>query len=77
MLQDKYGTSSEKTVLSAMVVTMTRVNAICRDLSLQMNLVANNDLVIFIGVLTIQMLVIFFFVSKPNRSRCGHWNFKL
>ncbi|HBK82459.1 MAG TPA: propanediol utilization protein [Flavobacterium sp.] len=45
------GTINQKkaAVLSAMVVTMTRVNGIYeRDLSVRMNLVANNDLVIFI-----------------------------
>lgn len=36
-------------VLAAMAVTMTRVNGIYeRDLSLRMNLIANNDLIIFI-----------------------------
>ena len=45
------GTLAQKkaAVLSAMNVTMTRVNGIYeRDMSLRMNLVANNDLVIFI-----------------------------
>lgn len=45
------GTLAQKkaAVLSAMVVTMTRVNGLYeRDMSLRMNLVANNDLVIFI-----------------------------
>lgn len=45
------GTLAQKkaAVLAAMVVTMTRVNGIYeRDMSLRMNLVANNDLVIFI-----------------------------
>lgn len=45
------GTLSQKkaAVLAAMVVTMTRVNGVFeKDMSLRMNLVANNDLVIFI-----------------------------
>jgi chitodextrinase len=45
------GTLAQKkaAVLSAMVVTMTRVNGVFeKDMSLRMNLVANNDLVIFI-----------------------------
>jgi hypothetical protein len=45
------GTLAQKkaAVLSAMNVTMTRVNGVYeRDMSLRMNLVANNDLVIFI-----------------------------
>ena len=45
------GTLAQKkaAVLAAMVVTMTRVNGIYeRDMSLRMNLVANNDLVIFV-----------------------------
>ncbi|RXR21179.1 T9SS type A sorting domain-containing protein [Flavobacterium amnicola] len=45
-------TDAEKkaTVLAAMNVTMTRVNGIYeKDMSLRMNLVANNDLVIFIN----------------------------
>lgn len=45
------GTLAQKkaAVLAAMVVTMTRVNGLYeRDMSLRMNLVANNDLVIFI-----------------------------
>ena len=45
------GTLAQKkaAVLSAMVVTMTRVNGLFeRDMSLRMNLIANNDLVIFI-----------------------------
>lgn len=45
------GTLSQKkaAVLSAMVVTMTRVNGVFeKDMSLRMNLVANNDLIIFI-----------------------------
>ncbi len=45
------GTTAQKkaAVLAAMNVTMTRVNGIYeRDMSLRMNLVANNDLVIFI-----------------------------
>lgn len=45
------GTLAEKkaAVLSAMVVTMTRVNGVYeRDMSLRMNLIANNDLIIFI-----------------------------
>ncbi|WNM19812.1 reprolysin-like metallopeptidase [Flavobacterium capsici] len=45
------GTTAQKkaAVLSAMVVTMTRVNGVYeRDMSLRMNLVANNDLIIFI-----------------------------
>ena len=45
------GTTAQKkaAVLSAMNVTMTRVNGLYeRDMSLRMNLVANNDLVIFI-----------------------------
>lgn len=45
------GTLAQKkaAVLSAMNVTMTRVNGLYeRDMSLRMNLVANNDLVIFI-----------------------------
>jgi subtilisin-like proprotein convertase family protein len=45
------GTLAQKkaAVLAAMVVTMTRVNGIYeKDMSLRMNLVANNDLVIFI-----------------------------
>ena len=37
-------------VLAAMVVTMTRVNGVYeRDMSLRMNLIANNDAIIFIG----------------------------
>ncbi|HRN98118.1 MAG TPA: zinc-dependent metalloprotease family protein, partial [Flavobacterium sp.] len=36
-------------VLAAMVVTMTRVNGIYeRDMSLRMNLIANNDAIIFV-----------------------------
>ena len=45
------GTLAQKkaAVLSAMVVTMTRVNGVFEnDMALRMNLVANNDLVIFI-----------------------------
>jgi len=45
------GTLAQKkaAVLAAMVVSMTRVNGLYeRDMSLRMNLVANNDLVIFI-----------------------------
>jgi chitodextrinase len=45
------GTLAQKkaAVLSAMVVTMTRVNGVFeKDMALRMNLVANNDLVIFI-----------------------------
>lgn len=45
------GTTAQKkaAVLSAMVVTMTRVNGVYeRDMSLRMNLVANNDVIIFI-----------------------------
>lgn len=45
------GTLAQKkaAVLAAMVVTMTRVNGLYeRDMSLRMNLIANNDLVIFI-----------------------------
>lgn len=45
------GTLAQKkaAVLAAMVVTMTRVNGLYeRDMSLRMNLVANNDLVIFV-----------------------------
>ena len=45
------GTLAQKkaAVLSAMVVTMTRVNGVFEtDMSLRMNLIANNDLVIFI-----------------------------
>lgn len=45
------GTLAQKkaAVLSAMVVTMTRVNGLYeRDMSLRMNLVANNDIIIFI-----------------------------
>jgi subtilisin-like proprotein convertase family protein len=45
------GTLAQKkaAVLSAMTVTMTRVNGIYeKDMSLRMNLVANNDLIIFI-----------------------------
>jgi subtilisin-like proprotein convertase family protein len=45
------GTLAQKkaAVLSAMVVTMTRVNGVFeKDMSLRMNLVANNELVIFI-----------------------------
>ena len=45
------GTLAQKkaAVLAAMVVTMTRVNGVFeKDISLRMNLVANNDLVIFI-----------------------------
>lgn len=44
-------TDAEKkaTVLAAMTVTMTRVNGVYeRDMSLRMNLVANNDLIIFV-----------------------------
>lgn len=42
-------TQKKNAVLAAMVVTMTRVNGIYeRDMSLRMNLVANNDLIIFI-----------------------------
>ncbi|WP_445716485.1 reprolysin-like metallopeptidase [Flavobacterium sp.] len=46
------GTNAQKTaaVLAAMNVTMTRVNGIYeRDMSLRMNLVANNDQIIFIN----------------------------
>jgi len=45
------GTLEQKkaAVLSAMVVTMTRVNGLYeRDMSMRMNLIANNDLIIFI-----------------------------
>ncbi|MBL0012311.1 MAG: fibronectin type III domain-containing protein [Flavobacterium sp.] len=45
------GTLSQKkaAVLSAMVITMARVNSVFEnDMSLRMNLVANNDLIIFI-----------------------------
>lgn len=45
------GTLSQKkaAVLSAMVITMARVNSVFeKDMSLRMNLVANNDLIIFI-----------------------------
>ncbi|MEC4003304.1 zinc-dependent metalloprotease family protein [Flavobacterium sp. SUN052] len=45
------GTLAQKkaAVLAAMVVTMTRVNGVYeRDMSLRMNLIANNDLIIFI-----------------------------
>lgn len=45
------GTTAQKkaAVLSAMTVTMTRVNGVFeKDMSLRMNLIANNDLVIFI-----------------------------
>lgn len=45
------GTLAQKkaAVLAAMVVTMTRVNGLYeRDMSLRMNLIANNDLIIFI-----------------------------
>jgi subtilisin-like proprotein convertase family protein len=42
-------TQKKAAVLSAMVVTMTRVNGLYeRDMSLRMNLIANNDLVIFV-----------------------------
>ncbi len=42
-------TQKKAAVLSAMTVTMTRVNGIYeRDMSLRMNLVANNDLIIFV-----------------------------
>lgn len=46
------GTDTQKknAVLSAMTVTMTRVNGIYeRDMSLRMNLIPNNDLIIFIN----------------------------
>lgn len=45
------GTEAQKkaAVLAAMVVTMTRVNGVYeRDMSLRMNLIANNDAIIFI-----------------------------
>lgn len=45
------GTLAQKkaAVLAAMVVTMTRVNGLYeRDMSLRMNLIANNDLIIFV-----------------------------
>ncbi|NJM78893.1 MAG: hypothetical protein HC854_03355 [Flavobacterium sp.] len=42
-------TQKKAAVLSAMTVTMTRVNGIYeKDMSLRMNLIANNDLIIFI-----------------------------
>ena len=42
-------TQKKAAVLAAMVVSMTRINGIYeRDMSLRMNLIANNDLIIFI-----------------------------
>ncbi len=43
-------TQQKSAVLSALVVTMTRINGVFeRDLGIRMNLVANNDLIILIG----------------------------